>query len=758
MCGIAGILRIWPITARLRARGTPPIQAIPESWLDVLDDSIRHRGPDGFGRFRDRSVRPDGPVIDVALVHRRLSILDHAGGHQPMLSLGKGQGAMPRQVVALGHQLGLYRRSAQDELAGREAGANAGALSPGEAGLGLGASDSNGGLQGGAAPLPAHQHHDPTQHRNDSIINDRARDRVSVVFNGCIYNHRELRRELQAAGHVFATDHSDTEVLIHAWREWGGGRGDSFYHHLDGMFAFALWDHARGELVIARDRFGEKPLYLLEASFAEDGSQLVAFASTVPGLASIARSAGVRIDRNPLVSRRESLIHWLAMGWGDPGGSVGVPGVRVCPREWWLPYGRVFTRADDDGPMPTWGPREEHAPLRTTDDVEAELHRAVESRLEADVPLGCFLSGGVDSSLIAKFASDAIKKNGGTRGLDTFTVRMPDPRLDESRFARRVAEIIGSTHHEIEAQARPADDLLALITQIGVPFGDSSLLPSAWVSRATASMARVALSGDGGDELFLGYQRQRFWAKYGQTPLNRAVLARVPLAMLCRFGLDEEKARRLKIACAKHNYRELMAIFQSPDLAELWPAATEYIDTAFGGLFGWTRPFHHIDLYDYLPGDLLTKSDSASMHSALEVRAPMLARDFVAGVQAARRAWQSPPPGKVALRAIARRYFPADIIDRPKQGFAIPIGEWFRTDFGGLRTLLLDHLHSSEPFGPPSLGLDLDMRVVRRMLDEHLGTGPSGQITRDHSQRLYMLLVFSIWAKWVGTVRAPEQR
>jgi asparagine synthase (glutamine-hydrolysing) len=201
-------------------------------------------------------------------------------------------------------------------------------------------------------------------------------------------------------------------------------------------------------------------------------------------------------------------------------------------------------------------------------------------------------------------------------------------------------------------------------------------------------------------------------------------------------------------SAARYGYAELRAIFLLDDLRKLIPQAD----------FAWyqKKPFccddpAGEDFWTSLCDDLLCKVDTASMSVALEVRSPFLSTAVVdAGLRAPYSDLMPHGQRKGLLRQIARKYLPAEIVDRPKMGFAIPIGEWFRSDYGGLRTMLLDHLNSTEPFGPPSLGIDLNMKFIRQMLDEHLGTGPSGRVVRDHSQRLYMLLVLSIWAKWLG--------
>lgn len=657
MCGIAGILRVTPVSAgpeALRhALSRPHAEAIPEAWLDTLDASIKHRGPDGQGRFRDRAMRHDGAVVDVAFVQRRLSILDHVGGKQPMTA-----------------------------------------------------------------------------------------DGVTVVFNGCIYNHRELRRALVGLGHEFASDHSDTEVLVRGWKAWGS----SLWERLDGMFAVAVWDHARAELVLARDKAGEKPLYLATVNplhpFA--GSQGVLFGSVAGSLA--------RLKCNLIGDEGCALDHagtfeWLTYGFG------GQPPVGDLESVWPGREARHCSWRDGHfGSCDGWWSAK---PLTRTSEplsasaLDAMLDRAVASRLEADVPLGCFLSGGVDSSLIAALA----KRRTGT--LHTFSVRMPDARYDESVHAEVAARHVGTVHRTLDCDARPADDVVHLIHQIGLPLGDSSLLPTYWVSRAARQQVKVALTGDGGDELFGGYDRYRahaVLARHGRW------LSHLPSALLPRQDAKSrlDRAARLVDAAKGDGYRDLVRIFPtnfwhliSPHHKPGVPAVHEN-----GRCHDPGNPRAPVsdplrwDFDHYLPDDLLLKVDTASMAVALEARTPFLGSEVMEAALAAPLDVLMPRgERKGLLKQVARRYLPAEIVDRPKQGFAIPIGEWFRSGFGGMKALLMDHLNSVEPFGPPRLGIDLNRRYIQQMVDEHMNN------RRDHGQRLYMLLVLSIWAKWFGQVQ-----
>ncbi len=665
MCGIAGILRLSPPD-----QSPPPLRAIPEAWLETLDASIRHRGPDGHGRFRDRATHRDGRVVDVALVHRRLSILDHAGGTQPMAIRG---------------------------------------------------ADDDAGM---------------------NIDEDRRSTRTAIVFNGCLYNHRELRKELESLGHVFSSHHSDTEVLLHAWSAWREG----LWQRADGMYALALWDSQHAELILARDSFGEKPLYTLGSPM---GSILV-FSSSVPGLLDLA----ARPDFPP-----ELKVHveptgvrgWLKHGWNPslPFDTIAelppATPTYVPPRSLPLapPAERTFPRVQ--------GVSRESLDANTLD---AALDRAVRSRLDADVPLGCFLSGGIDSALICSYAQRHRPD------LRAFTVRMPHPDYDESHAAAQTARALGIDHEILDADAHPADDLVFIIHQLGLPFGDSSLLPALWVSRAARTHVRVALSGDGGDELFLGYERHRALntlARLRELPhpvlhhLARAVTPGPrPKSLRTRLA-------RLLNAAAYGGYEELTAIFDPPTDRELGlpskPPRANALDAPPAPDVG-DDPHADLcrrhDLFAYLPFDLLRKSDTASMSCALEVRAPFLANEIRdLALDASRESLMPRGRRKGLLREVARRYLPDSIVQRPKMGFAIPVGEWFRTDFGGMKSLLLDTLHSADPFPANLLGFELNRAFIRHLLDEHLNE------RRDHAQRLYMLLVLAIWCRGMSGRAAP---
>ncbi|MCP3902388.1 MAG: asparagine synthase (glutamine-hydrolyzing) [Planctomycetes bacterium] len=622
MCGIGGVLRTDG-------------KRIPATWIKAIDARIAYRGPDGEGTFRDLVKDDDGNcVAAIVLVHRRLSIIDHAGGAQPMVS--------------------KRGRSEEEGL-------------------------------------------------------------VAVISNGCIYNHRALRSELEAAGHEFVSDHSDTEVLIHGYREWGPQLTD----HLEGMYALAIWDRARCSLVLARDWFGEKPLYVRHGIGANE--RILAFSSDARSLAHLTKARLPETDDGFV---REWGDRYLQLGYNHGGATVygsaeGDAIVSVPPA--------VSDTIDILLP--------EHAdrPL-DVDAVETLLDSAVAGCLEADVELGCFLSGGVDSSLVALMA----KRH--RDDLRTFTVRMSDRRYDESGYASAVAKAIGTRHTTLNVAPKPVEDLQFLVRTLGQPFGDSSILPMYWISRAAREHVKVALSGDGGDELFLGYERYlaaRHLARF------HWLMQLLPPSLLTETHPRSlrHKLGRLGDMARDYSDRGIIAtesLFTGAQIAELTgraPRSPARVPAGTDAL----RTLRRADLLEYLPNDLLVKVDTASMATGLEVRTPLLNRDLVRAALAASTKHLLPRGRrKGLLRAVARRHLPGALVDRAKMGFSIPIGEWFRNDYGSMRTMLLDQLlRSRDPFGP----VPLKRRAVKRMVDEHLAR------ERDHGQRLFALLTLSMWAR-----------
>lgn len=627
MCGIACILRLSP--------GAPQPAPIPRAWIDAADAGIRHRGPDGSGVFVDRR-RCDAGWADAVLIHRRLSILDHAGGAQPMLS--------PPPTP-----------------------------SPGD-------------------------------------------DTLAVVFNGCIYNHAALRSELSALGARFRTDHSDTEVLLHAYRAWGPRLTD----RIEGMYALAIWDARRAELFVARDPSGEKPLVAVRID-----ASVWLIASTDAAAARVLRAASI----DPATRLAPSLAaHVLRHPTPEPIWTDAFdlrPGRSALLR----PEGDVWAwHSTSAAESPR---RRIESP--TPDAIDALVHAAVRDRLEADVPLACFLSGGIDSSLIAAHARLHRPD------LKTFCVRMPDARYDESPHAEAIARHLGTDHTTLDVDPRPVEDLARLLGEMGLPFNDSSLLPTHWLARAVRQHAGVALSGDGGDELFGGYER---YAAARLPESLRDALAALPAATLARAHPKSRwsKLERLASACRGGGYDDLTAVFpsaftESPHTPPRWPADPLADDST--GIF---------------PGDLLRKVDAASMSAGVEVRAPLLAPAIIAAAASARLDVLMParPLGRIRLKALLKdalaRHLPAPLFERPKSGFAIPIDDWLRADFGELGSAVRDIAASADPLSGFGGLIPLAPATVRRIADEHF----AGR--RPHGQRLFTLLALHLWSRWLRSV------
>ncbi len=677
MCGIGAILRLVPRSERTGE------EAIAESWLDALDASIAQRGPDGRGRFRDAVVSHTGAsVVHVAMVHRRLNVIDPAGGRQPMVvPTARSRPAAMCHAALLSGDDGVYH-----------------------------------GLEDGVS-----------QHG-------------AIVFNGCIYNHRALRAKLRpvlrASGRDFVSDHSDTESLLHACEQFGATA--NLLEQLDGMFGFAYWSSAAGMLMLGRDIAGEKPLYWMQPD-----PQTLVVCSSAAGVLAVAARMGHELKVDPL-----GVAMWLKHGYWS---LMPVRGLRELEPGTVVQVDVVPGAGGDElhmgtavaNPMVGRGRGFEGGQKPDVHTTLASLRAAVTSRLDADVPIGCFLSGGVDSSVVAALAQEAMRAGGRT--LATFSVSIPDGAQDEAPFAEMVARHLGTQHRTLTCEISAGADLERLIGQLGLPFGDSSLLPTHWVSAAARKHVAVALGGDGGDELFSGYNRYTVSRMMAQ---KRGMLS--PLRMLpgWAIGLAGETARRVLTANKNHGYHDILTIFRTPDFVPLMvdPAVVGLLAQQYTGT-RWGNPpadARQEDFDNYLPQDLMRKVDTASMAVALEVRAPLLERGLVRMMLGASMADAEAGDGrKGLLRAVARTLVPREAIDRKKQGFAVPIGRWFRQDFGGLGELARQTLGSAQPF---EAGVEavVSAAAARRMLDEHMAG------VQDYGQRLYAMVVLSVWSKWLA--------
>lgn len=490
---------------------------------------------------------------------------------------------------------------------------------------------------------------------------------VQVVLNGEIYNFRELRRMLQERGHRFSTA-SDTEVIVHLYEEYG----DECVHHLRGMFAFALWDAPRQRLLVARDRLGIKPLF-----FGVFDGRFI-FASELKALLQL-----------PWVPREldwGAVAHLFAFLTTPPDRSI-VEGIQKLE-----PGHRIVV---EPGRQPRisryWDVHFDHDETRSERDFVEELRERLEEsvrlRMVCDVPFGAFLSGGIDSSAVV-----ATMAKLGTQPVKTFTVGFDVAHYSEIDHARVVAEAFGTEHHELVLKPDVISILDDLAWHVDEPFGDSSAIPTYMVSRLAAEHVKVVLSGDGGDELFGGYDRycvERRERRYRHIPgfvrsLMGSVGGRMREGMKGRNFLRHialDGAERYTDAGTLFDRDEQACLFQ-PAVAERvlasdpWGQASEALAQQEGH---WLSVLQEDDLKHYLPLDILTKVDRMSMAHSLEARVPLLDHKLVEFAMAI-------PPNlrlqgdrtKHIFKEAMRGILPDSIIDRPKQGFAVPLNHWFR--------------------------------------------------------------------------------
>jgi asparagine synthase (glutamine-hydrolysing) len=502
---------------------------------------------------------------------------------------------------------------------------------------------------------------------------------VCVVFNGEIYNHLELRRELLGKGHVFKSDHSDTEVLVHGYEEWGA----DLPCRLNGMFAFVVYDQRESRLFLARDRFGEKPLYYTHAG------GLFAFASELRALLA---HFHVRSSFDRLALKKYFAYSFI------PAPHSLYERIRKLPAGCSLTYDAASDHAEL---RQYWRFRIEPDPTiddsstgRLIEELRDLLSQAVRRRLVSDVPLGVFLSGGIDSTAVLAFASGAA----GANRTNTFSIGFAEPSFDESRFARLAAQAFGSNHHESILGLEDARALSAeVLGRLDEPMVDSSILPTFLLCRFARERVTVALGGDGGDELFAGYDPFKalaIAAAYQRlVPTKVHVGLRKLLRLLptstANMSLDFKLNRALRgVSYAPEAWNpawlgaldstEIEELFDEPvSIEELFEEAlTAWRTTSADNIVDKTLEFY---TRFYLQDDILTKVDRASMLVSLEARAPFLDNDLVEFArklpyQLKYRRGQTKWILKRALRGIV----PDAIIDRKKKGFGIPLASWMK--------------------------------------------------------------------------------
>jgi asparagine synthase (glutamine-hydrolysing) len=549
---------------------------------------------------------------------------------------------------------------------------------------------------------------------------------VQVVFNGEIYNHHELRRELEARGVRFRS-RSDTEAIVRGYEAWG----DGVVERLDGMFALALWDRRRRRLLVARDRAGKKPLF-----YSTAGGDFRC-ASTVAAL----HASGLR---SALAA--SSLPMYLAYGF------VPAPSTLHQDVEQLAPASRLVVEA---GAAPRidayWRPQfgretTRHSFAEAAHTVRRLTQAAVERRLESDVPLGAFLSGGIDSTIIVGLMARALGK------VRTFSIGFAgDARYDETRYARIAARAFGSEHTEFTLEPSSFELVETLVRHHDGPFGDSSAIPTYVVSQLTRAHVTVALTGDGGDELFCGYSRFLAAEAAERIPLRARQLLAAAASHLPSSSSERALVSRVRrfVAAAALPLADRLAAWNTfvAPRAILRADVAATLGDAVDAPLAWQRSIvaeargHSIlsrilehNFRTYLPFDLMVKADRCSMAHALEARAPLLDTALVEYAATL-------PPSYLRLGRDTKRVFkhafadllPPEIRSRGKMGFGVPLGTWFRRD---LRDYLGDHL------APGARLYDwLDRRAVATLVDEH----QSG--TRDHGQRLWLLLTLEIWLR-----------
>jgi asparagine synthase (glutamine-hydrolysing) len=570
--------------------------------------------------------------------------------------------------------------------------------------------------------------------------------RFTTVFNGEIYNHRDLRRDLEGRGRSFRGT-SDTEVILEAAAEWGT---EEAIRRLWGMFALALWDAATRRLLLARDRLGKKPLYLAETRdgllFASELKAIRAHPAFDPALDREAIASYLRYGYVPAPQCVYRHARKLRPGWLA---AIGADG-SVHERPYWR-IGEVAARG-----------LAEARPCgldEAADELDHRLRDAVARRMIADVPLGALLSGGIDSSTVV-----ALMQTQSNRPIRTFTVGFAERAFDEADAARAVAVHLGTDHVELRVAPADAQAVVPRLPDIyDEPFGDASQIPTLLISAEARRHVTVCLSGDGGDEVFGGYVRHvwadRLWKRLSPWPprlrqLGGALLGAIPPGLahgayriaeplLPRAWRQRHPAEKLRKLAALAAARSLDDVYLG--LVSAWPAPERLVPGARGLLpFGaapWpagasptgVEQIMLLDQATYLPDDILVKVDRASMAVSLEVRSPLLDHRILEW------AWQLPRSlrvdrgvGKRILRRVLERYVPPALTERPKTGFGIPIGGWLLGPLRDWAESLLD---------PRRLAADglLDPAPVSQTWQEHL------RGRQDHAARLWVVLMLQAW-------------
>ena len=574
--------------------------------------------------------------------------------------------------------------------------------------------------------------------------------RVVTVFNGEIYNYRELRAELIDRGHRLSTE-SDTEVIVHLYEELG----TDLVRRLRGMFAIAVWDADRGQLVLIRDRVGKKPLY-----YSETADEFL-FASEIKGIAAV--------TNRPLELDQQVLADYLSWGVVHAPATVYRQIRSVRPGELVVVRRRAIVRKEEYWRL-QMQPKVKLRPDQAVEQIDDLLREAVRLRLRSDVPVGAFLSGGIDSGIVTAMAAQQYP---GT--LVTVTVGFEDEQFDERPLGRAVAQRYGTDHHELLIRPDVVSDLPRIAAAYDQPFGDSSAVPSYYLGRAARRFVKVVLNGDGGDELFAGYRRYvaarlsrpLSWGngpacRWGWRLLHR--LLPLPRRHRSGYALGHRLVRGMAADQVDRYWAWAIDVFTEPEKAALCSPGDRSDDTG-GGWLDDTRPGDRLararlaefgncgpvdrmlgaDFSLVLPHDLLVKMDIACMAHGLEARSPLLDQELIDTVARYPEAVKLPGfQTKPLLRRLSRRYLPRAVQTAPKRGFEVPVVRWLR---GVLQPFCQDIMLS-----PSGLLADMfNRRALERVIAEADRVAPGRW-----GRQVWTLLMLAMWDRFVHKQRRAD--
>lgn len=563
---------------------------------------------------------------------------------------------------------------------------------------------------------------------------------IVLVFNGEIYNYQELKELLVQKGYSFRTQ-GDSEVLLY-WYQEHADQLDLFFEAINGMFALGIWDRKRDRFLLARDRAGEKPLY-----YSEVNGNLV-FASE---LKAILEYPGFKKELD-----RISLAQYLAHEYVPSPRSI-FEGIHKLPSASYLIYGKLSQKNrtsqihsywEYPSEEETWNASEEELLER----LDALFLRSVKLRLISDVPVGIFLSGGIDSSAVLSY----VNRLKDPKEIETFSIGFEDTSFDESKYAREVAQYFGNSHHEEIINSNSLLEIVPkVIERLDEPFADASLIPSTHLSKFAKKNVTVALGGDGGDELFMGYptfQANQMAQVYNRIPnfFHQGILklaGALPVSMN-NFSLDFKIKRFLAFVRENPALREQLWLgsFSPSELKDLLHFNTngmldaeqlfcENFSIYQKGLHS-RSPLGQLSYWyfkTYMHNDILVKADRASMFQSLELRAPFLDKDLIE--------FTARLPYSYKIRGLSMKYIlkkllvnrvPKSVIKRPKKGFGIPVAKWFR---GELKEWVYDLFSSSRV----KQGGLFEPKAIQKLLDEHCSK------KQDHRKKLWTLFIFELW-------------